>query len=61
VYLFFASSSLGSYISPYDFQLIPGNIEKSDVVQTGFLILVAGNATMVNMINLVNLGSSKTY
>jgi len=33
-------------------QLIPGNIEKTDVVQTGFLILVAGNATMVNMINL---------
>ncbi len=34
-------------------QLIPGHIEKSDVTQIAFLLLVAGNATMVNMINLV--------
>ncbi|KAK5157247.1 hypothetical protein LTR04_005437 [Oleoguttula sp. CCFEE 6159] len=33
-------------------QLIPGHIEKSDAVQMAFLLLVAGNATMVNMINL---------
>jgi hypothetical protein len=34
-------------------QLNPGHIEKSDAVQIAFLLLVAGNATMVNMINLV--------
>ncbi|TKA80462.1 hypothetical protein B0A49_00846 [Cryomyces minteri] len=33
-------------------QLIPGHIEKLDAVQMAFLLLVAGNATMVNMINL---------
>ncbi|KAF4463804.1 cytochrome P450 55A1 [Fusarium albosuccineum] len=33
-------------------QLVPGHIEKSDAVQIAFLLLVAGNATMVNMINL---------
>lgn len=34
-------------------QLNSGHIEKSDAVQIAFLLLVAGNATMVNMINLV--------
>jgi len=34
-------------------QLRPGHIEKSDAVQIAFLLLVAGNATMVNMIALV--------
>ncbi|KAF7564004.1 hypothetical protein G7046_g94 [Stylonectria norvegica] len=33
-------------------QLRNGNIEKSDAVQIAFLLLVAGNATMVNMISL---------
>lgn len=33
-------------------QLIPGHIEKSDATQMAFLMLVAGNATMVSMINL---------
>ncbi|WAO90234.1 Hypothetical protein NCS54_00765400 [Fusarium falciforme] len=33
-------------------QLVPGHIEKSDAVQIAFLLLVAGNATMVNMIAL---------
>jgi nitric oxide reductase len=33
-------------------QLIPGHLQKDDVVQIVFLLLVAGNATMVNMINL---------
>ncbi|KAF4415320.1 cytochrome P450 55A3 [Fusarium acutatum] len=33
-------------------QLKPNNIEKPDVVQIAFLLLVAGNATMVNMIAL---------
>ncbi|KAK2667175.1 Cytochrome P450, B-class, partial [Fusarium oxysporum f. sp. vasinfectum] len=33
-------------------QVKPGNIEKSDAVQIAFLLLVAGNATMVNMIAL---------
>ncbi|KAH6887490.1 cytochrome P450 55A3 [Thelonectria olida] len=33
-------------------QLKLGNIEKSDAVQIAFLLLVAGNATMVNMIAL---------
>ena len=36
-------------------QLKPGHIEKSDAVQIAFLLLVAGNATMVNMIALVCL------
>lgn len=35
-------------------QVIPGHIERSDAVQIAFLMLVAGNATMVNMINLVS-------
>lgn len=34
-------------------QMITGNISKADVVQNAFLLLVAGNATMVNMIALV--------
>lgn len=38
-------------------QLRPGNIEKSDAVQIAFLLLVAGNATMVNMIALVSAPS----
>ncbi|KAF5020287.1 hypothetical protein F66182_7663 [Fusarium sp. NRRL 66182] len=33
-------------------QVKPGNIEKADAVQIAFLLLVAGNATMVNMIAL---------
>ncbi|KAM7213265.1 Cytochrome P450 [Rhypophila decipiens] len=33
-------------------QVTPGNIEKADAVQIAFLLLVAGNATMVNMIAL---------
>ncbi|KAJ0422846.1 cytochrome P450 55A2 [Aspergillus carlsbadensis] len=33
-------------------QLNKGHIERLDVVQIAFLLLVAGNATMVNMINL---------
>ncbi|OBT60728.1 hypothetical protein VE03_09817 [Pseudogymnoascus sp. 23342-1-I1] len=33
-------------------QLVPGNIQRDDAVQMAFLMLVAGNATMVNMINL---------
>lgn len=36
-------------------QVKPGNIEKADAVQIAFLLLVAGNATMVNMIALVRL------
>lgn len=34
-------------------QIIPGHIDRSDAVQIAFLLLVAGNATMVNMIALV--------
>ncbi|ORX93938.1 cytochrome P450 55A3 [Clohesyomyces aquaticus] len=33
-------------------QVKPGHIERSDAVQIAFLMLVAGNATMVSMINL---------
>ncbi|UNI13851.1 Nitric oxide reductase (NAD(P)(+), nitrous oxide-forming) [Purpureocillium takamizusanense] len=33
-------------------QVIPGHIDRSDAVQIAFLLLVAGNATMVNMIAL---------
>ncbi|KXL50294.1 hypothetical protein M433DRAFT_7445 [Acidomyces richmondensis BFW] len=33
-------------------QVKPGNISKSDAISIAFLLLVAGNATMVNMINL---------
>ena len=36
-------------------QLRAGHIQKSDVVAIAFLILVAGNATMVNMIALVSI------
>lgn len=39
-------------------QVKPGNIEKADAVQIAFLLLVAGNATMVNMIALVSLDLS---
>jgi len=35
-----------------DEQLKPGNLARQDVVQIAFLILVAGNATMVSMIAL---------
>jgi nitric oxide reductase len=34
-------------------QLRPGHITHEDAVQIAFLLLVAGNATMVNMIALV--------
>lgn len=33
-------------------QVIPGHIQRDDAIQMAFLMLVAGNATMVNMINL---------
>jgi fungal nitric oxide reductase len=33
-------------------QVEPGHLSKDDAVQVAFLLLVAGNATMVNMINL---------
>ncbi len=33
-------------------QLIPGHLTQADVVQIAFLLLVAGNATMVSMIAL---------
>ncbi|DAA75806.1 TPA_exp: Uncharacterized protein A8136_1528 [Trichophyton benhamiae CBS 112371] len=33
-------------------QLEPGHLQRDDVIQMAFLMLVAGNATMVNMINL---------
>lgn len=33
-----------------------GNLDKADAVQMAFLLLVAGNATMVNMIALVSVG-----
>ncbi|EZG11070.1 hypothetical protein H106_00106 [Trichophyton rubrum CBS 735.88] len=33
-------------------QLKPGHLQRDDVIQMAFLMLVAGNATMVNMINL---------
>ncbi|KAL2071249.1 hypothetical protein VTL71DRAFT_12484 [Oculimacula yallundae] len=33
-------------------QLIPGHLTQADVVQIAFLLLVAGNATMVSMITL---------
>jgi fungal nitric oxide reductase len=41
-------------ISSLVVQMEAGNLEKSDVVQIAFLLLVAGNATMVNMIALVS-------
>lgn len=34
-------------------QVKPGHLAKDDAVQVAFLLLVAGNATMVNMIALV--------
>lgn len=36
-------------------QVKPGHIQKDDAVQIAFLLLVAGNATMVNMIALVRV------
>ncbi len=39
-------------------QVNPGHLDKADAVQMAFLLLVAGNATMVNMIALVS--ASKT-
>ncbi|KAF2267148.1 cytochrome P450 55A3 [Lojkania enalia] len=33
-------------------QVLPGHLQPADAVQIAFLMLVAGNATMVNMINL---------
>jgi nitric oxide reductase len=39
------------YVSLH-FQVKPGNLSQDDAVQIAFLLLVAGNATMVNMINL---------
>jgi nitric oxide reductase len=38
-------------------QVKPGYIKHSDAVAIAFLMLVAGNATMVNMINLVSLSA----
>jgi len=35
-------------------QVKPGHLEQADAVQMAFLLLVAGNATMVNMITLVS-------
>ena len=35
-------------------QVKTGNLSKEDAVQMAFLLLVAGNATMVNMITLVS-------
>jgi cytochrome P450 len=40
-------------------QLNLGHIEKQDVIQIAFLLLVAGNATTANMINLVSLIDSR--
>lgn len=37
-----------------------GNLSKEDAVQMAFLLLVAGNATMVNMIALVSYYRSRT-
>jgi nitric oxide reductase len=39
-------------------QVKPGYIEQSDAVAIAFLMLVAGNATMINMICLVSLQSA---
>jgi nitric oxide reductase len=35
-------------------EIKPGHLSKTDAVQVAFLLLVAGNATMVNMIGLVS-------
>lgn len=45
----------------FTIQLIPGHIEKSDATQMAFLMLVAGNATMVSMINLVGLDLRRSF
>lgn len=39
-------------------QVKTGNLDKADAVQVAFLLLVAGNATMVNMISLVSAGQT---
>jgi nitric oxide reductase len=36
-------------------QVAKGNLELADAVQTAYLLLVAGNATMVSMIALVSV------
>jgi len=41
-------------------QVKPGHLDKADAVQMAFLLLVAGNATMVNMIALVSVGTATT-
>lgn len=41
-------------------QLSKGTLTKADAVQVAFLLLVAGNATMVNMINLVSFPGTTT-
>jgi nitric oxide reductase len=41
-------------------QVAPGHITKADAVQIAFLLLVAGNATMVNMIALVGFPPSSS-
>ena len=38
-------------------QVEQGNLSKEDAIQMAFLLLVAGNATMVNMIALVSPSS----
>nr|KAK5432319.1 hypothetical protein LTR18_011178 [Exophiala xenobiotica] len=45
------SQLITKYVSLH-FQVKPGNLSQDDAVQIAFLLLVAGNATMVNMINL---------
>lgn len=35
-------------------QIRPGHLEQAEATQMAFLLLVAGNATMVNMIALVS-------
>jgi nitric oxide reductase len=39
-------------------QVKPGYIEHSDAVAIAFLMLIAGNATMINMISLVSRQSA---
>jgi nitric oxide reductase len=39
-------------------QVKPGHIEHSDAVVIAFLMLIAGNATMINMISLVSRQSA---
>jgi nitric oxide reductase len=38
--------------------MIPGHLTREDVVGLAFLMLVAGNATMVTMIEVVRLRSA---